>query len=319
MPTARYGLAAVTAPNGRIYAIGGFTNEQALPTVEEYDPVTNVWKARAPMPTARGALVAAMASNGKIYAISGYGQGVLAIVEEYDPTTDSWATSIPAMPTARFAGAAATASNGRIYVIGGSQHDLTDLTTVEEFTPPVHDSVVDNGSWSNSSRYSATYDFTALIPRGTYTVTVSNAVGVDGTRIAPNSSAAFTVDYAGYINDTTPPLIPSVTACAGSTADTLTAHWIAADPDSSIDLYQYAIGTTAGGTEVVNWTFTSDMEMTRSDLALLSGHTYYVSVKARNEGGLWSNSVSVGVEAGSGSCETNHTQSYVYLPLVVRQ
>lgn len=85
-----------------------------------------------------------------------------------------------------------------------------------------------------------------------------------------------------------------------ATATTLWARWSASDPDSSITLCRYAIGTTPGGTEVVNWTSTGDTEVTRSGLNLLAGQAYCVSVKARNEGGLWSDAgVSDVVVAGS--------------------
>ncbi len=148
-------------------------------------------------------------------------------------------------------------------------------------------------------------DFNTLVPRGTYILTVQSAMGSDGIQIAKNSATAFTVDYAGYINDTTPPPAPTVAACAAATPDTLSAHWSASDPESTIDRYQYAIGLTPGGAEVVNWTFTTLTEATRTGLTLIAGQTYYVSVKARNEGGLWSVAGSVGVVAGSGGCSTN--------------
>jgi PKD repeat protein len=161
------------------------------------------------------------------------------------------------------------------------------------------------GTWPAPNRYRAFYDFSTLVPRDTYTLTVRGAVGADGIQIAPHSATTFTVDYAGYINDTTPPPAPTVIACAAATPDTLSARWSASDPESTIDRYQYAIGLTPGGAEVVNWTFTTLTETTRTGLTLIAGQTYYVSVKARNEGGLWSVAGSVGVVAGSGGCSTN--------------
>jgi len=161
------------------------------------------------------------------------------------------------------------------------------------------------GTWPAPNRYHALYDFSTLVPRGTYTLTVQSAMGSDGIQIAKNSATAFTVDYAGYINDTTPPPAPIVTACAAATPDTLTAEWSADDPESTINRYQYAIGLTPGGTEVVNWTFTTFTETMRTGLTLIAGQTYYVSVKARNEGGLWSVAGSTGIVAGSDSCSTN--------------
>jgi PKD repeat protein len=161
------------------------------------------------------------------------------------------------------------------------------------------------GTWPSPNRYRSFYDFSTLIPRGTYTLTVQGAVGADGIQIAPYSSTAFTVDYAGYINDTTPPPAPIVTACAAATPNSLSARWSASDPESAIDRYQYAIGLTPGGAEVVNWTLTTLTEATRTGLTLIAGQTYYFSVKARNEGGLWSVAGSVGVVAGSDRCSTN--------------
>jgi len=53
--------------------------------------------------------------------------------------------------------------------------------------------------------------------------------------------------------------------------------------------YQYAIGTTSGGTEVVDWTSVgTNTSVTKTGLSLTSGTTYYFSVKAKNGAGLWS-------------------------------
>ncbi len=602
MPTARGGVAAAAAPDGKIYAIGGYGNTGYLAKVEEYDPATDTWKARAPMPTARGYLAAAAAPDGKIYAIGGYvNGGYLATVEEYDPATDTWTARAPIpMPTARYGLAAAAAPDGKIYAIGGYGNG-SYLATVEEFTPPTGEqygyhilrstlrgalslpegaevwdntvngsvsagnySLVQNtnaggsigigsglvvsstagggisisngavlsntvrgggisagsgsavransvenapgwaisggaatvaenrlvgnangiqvsggvveynliantagvglelagsatvrhntftgiggsavritagtvvtltgnnfefntgaydvedlvpktslptvdargnwwgatneatiqqrifdfyddytlgtvlyspiltgpsalapayaravtltpespvgiqtvafaalfsremdtdvapqlafaglggeytefygGSWSGPNLYRALYDFSTLVPRGVYTLTVSGARLPEtapyggGMEIAPYSGVTFTVDYAGYINDTTAPPKPMVTACAAATPDILSAAWSAHDPDSAIDRYQYAIGLTPGGAEVVNWTFTPLTQTVRVGLNLIAGRTYYISVKARNEAGLWSAAGSVGVVAGSNTCNVN--------------
>lgn len=53
--------------------------------------------------------------------------------------------------------------------------------------------------------------------------------------------------------------------------------------------YQYAIGTSAGGTDVVDWTSAgASGGIDRTGLSLTVGTTYYFSVKARNGDGLWS-------------------------------
>ena len=68
----------------------------------------------------------------------------------------------------------------------------------------------------------------------------------------------------------------------------LSANWDAAtDAESGISGYQYAIGTTAGGTQTVNWTSLGNVTtVTKSGLTLSVGQTYYVSVQAVNGAGL---------------------------------
>ena len=61
---------------------------------------------------------------------------------------------------------------------------------------------------------------------------------------------------------------------AATTSTTqLSANWDAAnDPDSGISGYQYAIGTTAGGTNTVNWTSLGNVTtVTQTGLTLSVG------------------------------------------------
>jgi subtilisin family serine protease len=170
--------------------------------------------------------------------------------------------------------------------------------------------VAENPQWLSPTRYRATYDINTLVPRDIYTITVDNAVGLDGIVIAPNSSYTFTVDYAGGIADTTPPPAPSLSVdfCANSTTS-VSAQWSASDPNSAITLYRYALGSAAGGIDVLNWIDTGNTSVTRTGLNLVAGQRYYFSVKARNAGGLWSVATSRSFTAGV-PCRQ------VYLPLV---
>jgi hypothetical protein len=60
--------------------------------------------------------------------------------------------------------------------------------------------------------------------------------------------------------------------------------------------YEYAIGTSAGGTDVVGWTSAGAASgVNKTGLSLTVGTTYYFSVRARNGAGLWS---AVGVSHG---------------------
>jgi hypothetical protein len=74
----------------------------------------------------------------------------------------------------------------------------------------------------------------------------------------------------------------------------LTANWTAsADTHSGITKYWYAIGTTAGGTDIVNWTDNGLVtSVTSTGLSLIANQLYYVSVKVENTAGLVSNEIS---------------------------
>src|SRR3954468_16619046 len=119
MPTKR-GAAGAAAVNGKLYVIGGASMlagskdtavhparaHRSLTTVEEYDPATNTWRARAEMPTPRNHLGIG-AVNGKIYVLGGRigaafisgGGNRLDLVEEYDVAADSWNPIRARMPT----------------------------------------------------------------------------------------------------------------------------------------------------------------------------------------------------------------------------
>ena len=139
MPTLREHLTAAVV-NDRIYVISGRWSSGNVATVEEYDPVTNRWTAKAPIPTPRSGITSGVI-DGKIHVTAGEGHpsGItISSHEVYDPATDSWAT-FPAMPTARH-GLASGVVNGRWYVIGGGLLEgggtFSSLTNiVEAFAP----------------------------------------------------------------------------------------------------------------------------------------------------------------------------------------
>ncbi len=298
MPTARYALAAVVADTGRIYAIGGFNAEA---TLEEYDPTTDSWVQRADLIAPRSALAAAFASNGRIYVLGGWAAGAeVATVAEYDPSTDQWSMA-PSMLRPRVRAGAAAADGGRVFVIGGYNAATggagTAVGPVLEYSVPFERRVDGLPQWTRDSEYRASYDFDALVARGVYTLKVAGARDVAALEIAPSRSFTFTLDYAGSVSDRTAPTPPTVFAQITGTV-LLSAHWSSSDPESSITSFRYAVGTAPGRTEVINWTALSSTEVVRSGLSLTDGQTYYLSVQARNEAGLWSESaVSNGVTA----------------------
>ncbi len=102
----------------------------------------------------------------------------------------------------------------------------------------------------------------------------------------------------GILVDATAPTPPVVVDDGDETPDLAQLHaaWTSSDPESGIVEYQYAIGTTSGGIDIVSWTLTdAATEMTRTGLSLVDKTTYYISVKALNGAGLWS---AVGVSDG---------------------
>lgn len=156
MPMKR-GSPVAAAVGDKIYVIGGattppgstqisidFSHEQVgLGNVQEYDPVHDTWRERAPMPTPRNHAAIGVV-NGKIYVIGGrVGAAFISIatdvsaVEEYDPATDHWSAPRARMPTARSA-LVGGVYEGRIYVAGGEiqdPHMMATFRTVEAYDP----------------------------------------------------------------------------------------------------------------------------------------------------------------------------------------
>jgi uncharacterized protein (TIGR03437 family) len=122
MPTARSRLTARSI-RGLIYAIGG-RSDRPLNTVEEFNPATSSWRARAPLPTARFSLASGK-SNSRIQVFGGEGlcgaeaaAAICAQTEEYDPAANTWRSLAP-LPEARHSLKAATI-DGRVFAVAGA-------------------------------------------------------------------------------------------------------------------------------------------------------------------------------------------------------
>lgn len=109
-------------------------------------------------------------------------------------------------------------------------------------------------------------------------------------------------DYSDEVEatpmDITPPTQPVVVDDGEFTSDRTQLHatWTSSDLESPIEEFQYAIGTSEGGTDVVGWTpIGTAMEVTHTGLNLADNITYYLAVKAKNDSNLWSE---VGVSNG---------------------
>lgn len=124
--------------DGKIYAIGGQTDEGATGIVEEYDPETDTWTMKSPMPTPR-CIFAAVEVEGKIYCMGGreaipHGATMsYNKVEVYDPSTDTWETKTN-MPTRR-ANFHMSYLDGKIYLYGGYVGFTPSLKKVDVYDP----------------------------------------------------------------------------------------------------------------------------------------------------------------------------------------
>ncbi|MFF0290357.1 Kelch repeat-containing protein [Streptomyces sp. NPDC005262] len=113
MPTPRSDLGAVTGQDGRIYAIGGTTEQyDALDVVEVYSPQSNTWETAASLPTAMSDVNATTDAKGNIYAINDEAMAI------YNEEKGTW-SSAPAMPIPRQRMVVAAGEDGNIYAIGG--------------------------------------------------------------------------------------------------------------------------------------------------------------------------------------------------------
>lgn len=109
-----------------------------------------------------------------------------------------------------------------------------------------------------------------------------------------NAANGAGTDYGPYYFDGTNPPAPATVndglgADASYTTSTsqLSANWTAVtDATSGVQKYQYAIGTSAGGSQVQGFTDNgTGTSMTQAGLSLTNGSTYYVSVRVVDNAG----------------------------------
>ena len=144
LPRARGAGQAVSVGN-KIYVIGGVSSsldgrtskdiplgsmvgQTVVGWVDEYNPATNSWRARASMPTARNHYFAAEV-EGRIYALDGrtgsvfvFGASSTDLIEAYDPSQDVW-TLVGQAPTSR-GGVTGAVLGGRIFITDGRRERI---------------------------------------------------------------------------------------------------------------------------------------------------------------------------------------------------
>jgi hypothetical protein len=173
--------------------------------------------------------------------------------------------------------------NLKYSIVQGDWVTINEDTGLMTGTPSRNDTIIVKATCWKPYRE---YDLPQLMWGGEY---ITNAMTV----VAGTMTQTFNVTVSGQINDTTPPT--NITAVRDGTGADLdltegltqfSANWDAStDPDSGVT-YRYAIGTTAGGTDFLGWTFNAGTSVTKTNLTLIDNQKYYVSVKAVNGAGL---------------------------------
>lgn len=141
----------------------------------------------------------------------------------------------------------------------------------------------DNSTWSTAEAYATTKSWALASGDGTKTVYAKFK------DVAGNWSTAVSDTI---ILDTTKPSTPLVTDDGATTTSTtqLHARWTGSDATSGISEYQYRITQDSlTGAIVVDWiSVATATEITKTGLTLTKDKTYYFSVKAKDNVGLWS-------------------------------
>ena len=121
----------------------------------------------------------------------------------------------------------------------------------------------------------------SLLTEGaTYYLSV-RATDVAGNISDPDTSDGITIDLTAPAGTTVSDGTGADISYSGSDT-TLSANWVAfTETVSGVQKYEYAIGTTSGGTEVATWTDNDTAtSVTKSGLTLSNGTEYYISVRA---------------------------------------
>ncbi len=158
--------------------------------------------------------------------------------------------------------------------------------------------VYPNSGWNSVTSWIIDYDgvisYSASYSSGTEYFFSVRAVDHAGNIGQPQPSDGIVVDSTGPSS----PVVVDDGTYTGYT-DRFHATWSgASDAESGIFRYDYAIGSSAGATDVVGWTDNATLtEVTRFGLELEDGSSYFIGVRAVNGAGLtsvgWSDGILV--------------------------
>ncbi|MEM9380296.1 MAG: NPCBM/NEW2 domain-containing protein [Planctomycetota bacterium] len=164
--------------DGTVYVVGafsgGFPNENNVPGVWTWEPVSNVWTQVSTIPAARRrGSAGTFVRDGKIYLVCGNNQGhnggARPWFDEYDPVTQSW-TALPDAPRARDHFLSVLIGD-RLVLAGGRRTDLPD--PFDNTVPEVDVYDFGTGTWSTLGDDLPTARAgTMAVPVGRYAVVV---------------------------------------------------------------------------------------------------------------------------------------------------
>lgn len=185
MTTARYLHTATLLRDGRVLVVGGYkyvssTSYSTTPTVEIFDPATNLWTVATPIPSARRNHAATLLPDGTVLVSGGVysASGGAATVWRsdawiYDPGDDSWTATTSAMSTVRTDHTSTLLPSGRVLVAGG-YNGAGSVSSVQIYDPPPVDAWIPAASMTVIRRaHSAVSlpDGTILVAGGVSTTT----------------------------------------------------------------------------------------------------------------------------------------------------
>ncbi len=192
MPVALDSLAAATGPDGRIYAIGGFSaaSDLSVDTVNAFNPRTNLWTAETSLLTAVMYMGAAADSTG-IFAMGGYsctttttctnGTGTTENFGQFLNTSTGVWTKTSNAPVEVSDNDPAVGPGGIFFMPGGFNGTAT-LTQLLRFTPS---GVGAGGTWTNTGP--------ALAVGTDY---LGDTAGLDGTVYAIGGTSTYSSPLA---------------------------------------------------------------------------------------------------------------------------
>jgi hypothetical protein len=167
----------------------------------------------------------------------------------------------------------------------GTTDEIVNYSSGSGSSVLVFNYTVQNGDTASLLDYVSTTSL--ALNGGTIRDSATNAA--DLTLASPGSSGSLSVSKSISI-DTDVPTTPA--NMSDGTWSTLTtqapiASWDASsDITSGLDRYEYALGTTPGGTDTVTWTSNAtSLSRTQTSLSLIEGTLYYPSVRAVDQAG----------------------------------